>query len=728
MSAFTFQPEEIAWPVSRLGELVENLARRARYAARPVKLPQPPENLAQGGADAIGLWIDAAAGSLGLEAETLETGYAETSAFLRLVGPAILRLPGEITSEANLLVGLIKAGRRSAVILRPDLRTRRVPIEQLRGILCGPYESALTDNINLMLQEAGVPGERMPYARRAILREQLSTVKIPGGWMLRLSPGASLWKLFRHHRVLLPTAIVLVMYLVQQLLSLASWYVIGRGFFQGNYDFGWMLAWVILLFSTIPVAILVSDAQTELSINVGAVFKQRLLYGTLKLEPEEIRHQGMGGFLSRVMESEAVEFLAMNGGFLAVLSFIELLLAVGILAAGAGGWLHASFLLVWVLVTLGILWMYYRKNLEWTRAYREMTNELVENMVGHRTRLAQEDRQHWHDQEDIALDRYISLSEDMDRIGIQISAFVSRGWLIIGLLGIAIPYVAGSTTPALLAVSLGGVIYATQALAKLTGSVQSFSGLLIAWRQVGPLFRAAERPRELQAFDTIAQNLQKSPAPVQKFIRSGPQGTQPLLLGREISFRYQPTAKPVLEDCNLEIYSGDRILLEGASGGGKSTLASLLTGLRSPERGSLLLWGYDRQILGTEEWRRRVVMAPQFQENYVFSETLGFNLLMGRSWPPRPEDLAEAEEICRELGLGEVIDRMPSGFQQMLGESGWQLSHGERSRLFIARTLLQKAELIVLDESFGALDPENLYLALQSVLKRAPTLLVIAHP
>jgi len=71
---------------------------------------------------------------------------------------------------------------------------------------------------------------------------------------------------------------------------------------------------------------------------------------------------------------------------------------------------------------------------------------------------------------------------------------------------------------------------------------------------------------------------------------------------------------------------------------------------------------------------------------------------------------------------------MPAGFQQMVGESGWQLSHGERSRLFIARALLQKADFIVLDESFAALDQENLQLALQCVFKRAPTLLVIAHP
>jgi ABC-type bacteriocin/lantibiotic exporter with double-glycine peptidase domain len=199
-------------------------------------------------------------------------------------------------------------------------------------------------------------------------------------------------------------------------------------------------------------------------------------------------------------------------------------------------------------------------------------------------------------------------------------------------------------------------------------------------------------------------------------------------MARDLVFRYRPQGRPVLQDCSLLIYPGDRILLEGPSGGGKSTLAAVLTGLRLPESGSLLLWGYDRKILGLEEWRRRVVMAPQFQENYVFSETFAFNLLMGRRWPPLTEDLKEAETICNELGLGELLQRMPSGFQQALGESGWQLSHGERSRLFIARTLLQHSDLVILDESFGALDPENLARAMQCVLSRAETVLVIAHP
>jgi ATP-binding cassette subfamily B protein len=71
---------------------------------------------------------------------------------------------------------------------------------------------------------------------------------------------------------------------------------------------------------------------------------------------------------------------------------------------------------------------------------------------------------------------------------------------------------------------------------------------------------------------------------------------------------------------------------------------------------------------------------------------------------------------------------MPAGMQQMVGESGWQLSHGERSRLFIARALLQNPELIVLDESFAALDPETLRRALTTVTRRAQSLVVVAHP
>jgi ATP-binding cassette subfamily B protein len=71
---------------------------------------------------------------------------------------------------------------------------------------------------------------------------------------------------------------------------------------------------------------------------------------------------------------------------------------------------------------------------------------------------------------------------------------------------------------------------------------------------------------------------------------------------------------------------------------------------------------------------------------------------------------------------------MPAGMQQLIGETRWQLSNGERSRLFVARALLQDRDLVMLDESLGALDPETLALVTERVQRRAPALLVIAHP
>jgi len=203
---------------------------------------------------------------------------------------------------------------------------------------------------------------------------------------------------------------------------------------------------------------------------------------------------------------------------------------------------------------------------------------------------------------------------------------------------------------------------------------------VIAWTQVAPLFHAATRP-EARGSPTFALAL-------------GPDGrpsgdNQAVLEAHDLVFRYRDRSGPVLQGVSLRVYAGERLLLEGPSGGGKSPLASLLIGLRLPESGLLLLEGLDRPTLGSEGWRRRVAAAPQFHENYVLTETFAFNLLMGRRWPPQPADLQEAEALCCDLGLGDLLQRMPAGLLQMVGETGWQLSHGERSRLYIARALLQ---------------------------------------
>jgi ATP-binding cassette subfamily B protein len=130
---------------------------------------------------------------------------------------------------------------------------------------------------------------------------------------------------------------------------------------------------------------------------------------------------------------------------------------------------------------------------------------------------------------------------------------------------------------------------------------------------------------------------------------------------------------------------------------------------------------------GVENWRRKIMLAPQFHANHIFSASLAYNLLLGRAWPPGEDDLAAARTVCAEVGLAPLIGRMPLGLDQPVGETGWQLSHGERTRVFLARVLLQQPALMILDETFAALDPETVSLAMQSVLSRPSAVVVIAH-
>jgi ATP-binding cassette subfamily B protein len=260
------------------------------------------------------------------------------------------------------------------------------------------------------------------------------------------------------------------------------------------------------------------------------------------------------------------------------------------------------------------------------------------------------------------------------------------------------------------------VLLAHGAFRKLSTSITALARAAIAGREIQPLLRVAGQPEAAPSPEYAVET------------ETGAGRSGPLLVAAGLSYRYPERPEPVLSRCSLTVEPGDHLLLTGPSGGGKSTLGALLTGLRAPTAGLLLLEGLDHFTLGLDGWRRRVAAAPQFHENHVITETLAFNLLMGRGWPPSPEDMEEADEVCRALGLGELIDRMPAGLLQVVGETGWHLSHGERSRLYIARTLLQRAKLLVLDESFAALDPGTLARSLDAVLERAPALLVIAHP
>ena len=706
MTSTNLNLHQFSWPASRLGEALEALARKSGFPVRSVDLGQeafPDDD-----------WIVTAAGGLGLEIEPVEIPYPAIERQLQVLGPAVLRLPGN--GQRHFLAVL--RGSRKLRVLGPDLAVRRLPMEPVRAALCLEVEASLLPEVDRLLNEASVAGRQQRQARRVILRQRLGWARIGGCWLIRFPPGIGFRSQLQNAGVFTRLASLGVAHAAQFSLWILAWWMVGQGALQGRLDRGWLLAWVLILLTIVPLRLLTTWLEGMLAIGVGGLLKQRLLYGALQLEPEKIRHQGSGQLLGCVIESEAVESLALSGGLLGLVAGIELIMAAGVLGLGAGGWVHALLLLAWVATTLVMGWLYWGRYRRWTEARLSMTYDLVECMAGHRTRLAQQAPEHWHDGEDQAVERYLGLSTELDQTGVLLLAVVPRGWLIIGLLGLAPSFVSGSGSPAGLAVGIGGILLGHRALKRLSVGLQHLVGACISWKQVAPLFHSAND----------VQNERTAPSSTSAVGTIPTQPNSAVLEAYDLVFRYPGRNEPVLDGCGLRIKMGDRLLLEGPSGGGKSTLASLLTCLRVPQSGLLLLGGLDRQTLGTEAWRKRVCTAPQFHENHVLTATFSFNLLMGRCWPPRPQDLKEAETICQQLGLDELLRRMPAGLLQMVGETGWQLSHGERSRLYIARALLQGSDLVVLDESFASLDPENLRKALSCVLDRAGTILVIAHP
>jgi ATP-binding cassette subfamily B protein len=403
------------------------------------------------------------------------------------------------------------------------------------------------------------------------------------------------------------------------------------------------------------------------------------------------------------------------------MAIVQLLVATAMLALGAEGIFNAGLVVLWVALGGTMFAAYMRRRRHWAQMRLSLTNGTVERLVGQQTRLAQESHAQWHRSEDAELANYQAASRNMDRWQLLLNVVIVRGWLPVGLAGLAYTFVHGGASEIALAVNLGAVLLVQHAIGQIVNSGIALTDAYIGWGLVGPLFRAAGEPLET-AGSIEAQNLLAR--------TSAAKASKPeiILDVQGIGYSYDERALSVLNGASCAVHNGDQILLQGSSGGGKSTLAAILAGLRAPARGTVFLHGLDQQTVGDVEWRRRVVLAPQFHENHILTGTLAYNLLMGRTWPARAEDLMLAEAICRDLELGPLLSKMPNGIHQVVGETGWQLSHGERSRVFLARALLQQADVLILDESFAALDPETLKICLRVLLKQQRTVILIAHP
>jgi ATP-binding cassette subfamily B protein len=674
-------PEGLLWPVAWRDDVAHALARTAGVAR-----PASPE------------WF--------------RLPYAEliSGAALARSAPAFFRVEG----EGGGLLAIAAADGGEVRVLAPDGATRTLPSVDVARVLRARAEAPVTPAVERVVSRAALPDARAGAVRAALLGAVLGNDAVAQGWRVR--PAApSLLAALRGAGVPRRLGATALAYAAQLALLVTAWWMVGAPAAGARGSAGGVPTWLGVVGLFVAAHAAASWAAGRLAVDVGRLLRARLMDGLLGLDAEPLRAEGAGGLLGRVMDTEAVESLALGGGLLAVAGLFELCTGAVILALGARGPVQLGLLALGLAAAGALAARFWRALTRWSSHRIALTHDLVERMVGHRTLVAQQPPELRHREEDRALDDYEASARALDRAGAALAVLVPRGWLLVGVLSLASVVAAPAGGAAPLATSLGGVMLAYTALRKLTQALPALATAAVAWRQVAPLFAGA---------GAAVEPTPSAPADAVPAADSSPV----VISARALGFRYPGRPRPALADCSLEIRRGDRVLLEGSSGGGKSTLAALLAGLRAPDEGTLVLGGVDQTALGLPRWRERVGVVPQFHENHVFTQTFAFNLLLGRGWPPRQEDLVEAEALCRDLDLGPVLARMPSGLQQVVGESGWQLSHGERSRLFIARALLQKLDVRVLDESFAALDPETLERVLGCVLSRAETLVVIAHP
>ena len=192
---------------------------------------------------------------------------------------------------------------------------------------------------------------------------------------------------------------------------------------------------------------------------------------------------------------------------------------------------------------------------------------------------------------------------------------------------------------------------------------------------------------------------------------------------QDVDFHYNQEGEQTISGMNASIPAGGITALVGPSGSGKSTVSRLIARFWDVDKGSVTIGGLNVKDLDPEHLMS--YMSFVFQDVVLFNDTIYNNIRIGDLNATREEVMAAAQAACCD----EFVQKLPQGYDTMLGENGATLSGGERQRLSIARALLKDAPIVLLDEATASLDPENEVLIQKAIstLIENKTVIVIAH-
>ncbi len=555
MSAGRVDPAVLAWPLDRIGEAAVALAHRSGLGSGTATAPRDPP-----AADpaALDRWLAATGEQLGVGVEPMLATYREVDAALADLNPALVQL-------ADGVLAVLRQDR-GKLVCPPG------PTAPSGGSRGRPWDGCCrhaTSRRNA--RDLGSPGPRAaaePARARAeagMLGELLAATTVLHAWLFRMPPAAPFAGQLRAAGLLRLAGGLIAAHAAHYALFLLSWWAIGRAVLGGRVAPGWLGGWALILLGSIPLLMLSTWCQGKLAVGIGMLLRRRLLAGALALPPETLNRDGIGRLLGRTLEADSLERLALGGGFLSALALLELALAAPVLAAGAGGAWHVGLLAVWLVLAAALGLRLARARYRWTSQRLALTGLTIEHIIGHRTRLAQELPDRWHDREDEALSRYLEHSAALDRRALALLVLVPRGWLLAGLGALAPAFVDGADArraghrdrrraPRL---AVARPPQRRPRSARERSRRVAARGAAVPRRR-RPGSPEAPRPRR-RAFPN------RPTAP--EYVVSAPaSGTEPVLEAIDLAFRHATRAADVLSGCDLVVRRGDHVLIQGPRG------------------------------------------------------------------------------------------------------------------------------------------------------------------
>jgi ATP-binding cassette subfamily B multidrug efflux pump len=190
---------------------------------------------------------------------------------------------------------------------------------------------------------------------------------------------------------------------------------------------------------------------------------------------------------------------------------------------------------------------------------------------------------------------------------------------------------------------------------------------------------------------------------------------------KNVSFQYPGTSDSVLEDLSFIVRPGETVAILGATGSGKTSLFQLIPRLYDVTKGQILLDDQDLVSMKMEDVRKRIGYVPQ--EAMLFSGTIKENL----AWGKEKASMGEVMEAARDAQIHQTIEKLPNRYDTVLGQKGVNLSGGQKQRLSIARALIRKPKILLLDDSTSALDLKTEAKLLQALKTYTCTTLIITQ-